>query len=247
MKLVGFRSVDDYLVAADEVQAEFAQVHPEWMDVLRECDAIWRTEVFGEDIDLSPTAGSLFVYTYYYWLAALRIALSGHASAVYPVLRTSLESACYGYLIAKQPALADIWLERDRNDDTRKRFRRAFGQGVSEMAKHPDVAPDLSTAISDMYQAAIAFGGHPNPRGILDHLQLRDGGEMHEMSLIALNGARSLNTLRSILAVAEHTYFSAVICANAADGHPRANTLQPRLDALSARFGALVRSDSTDD
>ena len=57
------------------------------MAVLDEIDAIWRTELFGEGMVIPPVAVSLCQQSFFFWLAAVRVALSGHSSAMYPVLR----------------------------------------------------------------------------------------------------------------------------------------------------------------
>lgn len=234
MKLIDAKPLDEYLSIADSIQAEIAVAHTEWMNVLRDEDEIWRTELFGDTFTIAPVSATLSLQSFYFWLASVRMVLSGHSSAVYPLLRTSLEAACYAYKIAKEPELSNVWLERDRSSESRKRFRRQFDQAVADVAKLFDDSPDMSASIRQMYDGTIAFGGHPNPRAILDHLEIgpETEDELQSMTLTALNSATSINTVRSIVATVEHGYFSIAICANVVEKHPRSRTLQQRLDAL---------------
>ncbi|MBB6249160.1 hypothetical protein [Rhodanobacter sp. A1T4] len=243
MKLVDTQPLEMYLDTADRLQAEVKIRQPEWFGVLIELDAIWRTELFGEATHLAPVPASIVVQSFYFWLAAVRVALSGHATAVYPLLRTGLEAACYAYKLVKDPTLTSVWLARDRNAESRKKCRQAFTSAVSEVAKLPEIDPLLGTAIREMYDACIDFGGHPNPRALFDHLNMSDntGSDAVMMSIVGLNGPTSVNTVRALAAAAEHGFFAIIICANATGDHPRADTLQQRLDAVIVRVQALTK------
>lgn len=51
------------------------------------------------------------------WTSAVRIAMSGHEMAVYPLLRTALESACYVLLVKRRPELAEVWSNREKRSE----------------------------------------------------------------------------------------------------------------------------------
>ena len=247
MKFVESKPLAEYLSIADSVQKDITDSHQEWMSILRDLDDLWRTELFGGSLDWAPVTASLCLQSFYFWLASVRVALSGHSSAVYPLLRTSLEAACYAYKIAKTPELSATWLERDTSTESRKRFRAQFGQAVADVAKVFDDAPDFSASIRQMYDAAIEFGGHPNPRAVLDHMDIDADSEGNERSIVltALNSAQSINTVRSIVALTEHGYFTIAICVNATGKHPRIETLQARLDSIIQRVKTLTAPYTT--
>ena len=242
MKSVQSEPLRTYLKVAAQVESEVVNAHPEWMAVLDEIDAIWRTELFGEGMVIPPVAISLCQQGFFFWLAAVRVALSGHSSAMYSVLRTSFEAILYAHLIAKDPTLAEVWLTRDRDAVSRKAFRSQFGQASKTVADQFADDSHMHGLIKDLYEATIDFGAHPNPRAVIDHLSIEEGGatDPYVVTFAALNGADSINTLRSIVALAEQAFVSIALSANAFEKHPRLPALQERLDSVVGRVNELT-------
>lgn len=234
-----------YLAAADDVQAEAMQALPVWMDVYRELDEIWRLELFEGATGAAPVASSLCVQSFFFWLASVRVALSGHSSATYPLLRTSLEAACYARRIAQDGALARVWLDRERDAAGRKACIKAFGSAVAEVARSFEDEPSFATSIREMYDAAIDFGAHPNPRGILEQIEMENTDGHTYVTNTAIHSIRSHTAMRSILAVAEHGYFCIAICANSLGEPARVATIQHRLDAVILQVQNLVAAYSS--
>jgi hypothetical protein len=242
MHLNGMKTLDEYLVASSEMLEEIEAAHPEWMILLRQTDALWRDDLFVPAPKLGPVAYLLMMQSYYFWLAGVRTTLSGHATAAFPQLRTSLESACYAYLISKQPELATVWMERDLDEPRAKLFRKHFAQAPSAVAKELASAGNLGALISDVYGAAISFGGHPNPRALFEHLRMTEREDAFEVSFSAIDNVDAATTIRALVAAVEHGYVSLVVCANAFGGHPRATSLQAGVDALCDSKDAQVEA-----
>lgn len=245
MKRFISESLAAYLEAAADVQTEALQVLPAWMDVYKEIDQIWRLELFEGATGAAPVASSLCMQSFFFWLASVRVALSGHSSATYPLLRTSLEAACYARRIAQDGALARVWLDRERDAAGRKACIKAFGSAVAEVAKSFEDEPSFATSIREMYDAAIDFGAHPNPRGILEQIRMEDTDGHTYVTTTAIHSIRSHSAMRSIVAVAEHGYFCIAICANSLGEPARAATLQQRLDAVILKVQNLVAAYSS--
>jgi hypothetical protein len=107
------------------------------------------------------------------WTSGVRVAMSGHETAVYPLFRTALESACYALLISRKPQLESLWSDRDKGDAERKACRKAFGGAVADSAKYLDIREvGLGTFVIMLYEASIDYGAHPNSRGIRNHVQV---------------------------------------------------------------------------
>lgn len=107
------------------------------------------------------------------WTSGVRTAMSGHETAVYPLFRTALESACYALLISMKPELESVWSDRGNGEAERKASRKAFGGAVAEVVKHLDSCESgLGTFISRLYETSIDFGAHPNSQAIRNHVQI---------------------------------------------------------------------------
>jgi hypothetical protein len=50
--------------------------------------------------------------------AGIRIALTGHAAAIFPTLHTALESACYAYRMIENEKLEKMWADRHQNAES---------------------------------------------------------------------------------------------------------------------------------
>ncbi len=104
--------------------------------------------------------------------AGIRIALTGHAAAIFPTLYTALESACYAYRMIEDEKLEKMWADRHQNAEKRASVENTFTSAVNDAARSINAQQAGSGAwIYDIYQPAIDFGAHPNPRSILLHLK----------------------------------------------------------------------------
>jgi hypothetical protein len=77
--------------------------------------------------------------------------------------RSCLKNAGYAKLIATDPKLSALWLQRDQNlAEVRKQFtNKAVRDAIAK-----DDAP-LSNVYQDLYERSIDFGAHPNEKGVL--------------------------------------------------------------------------------
>lgn len=167
-----------YLSTADETSDEVKNKQPEILLLASECvDLIHQLIQASETntVAKSLATNSLFIY-----MAGIRTALSGHAAAVSIPLRTSLESACYALLVARDERLVEIWQSRHKSETDLKAQKKAFGAAVSSAAAViSEIDDDAATLIKSLYEAAIDFGGHPNPRAMHGHITTNENnGEL---------------------------------------------------------------------
>jgi len=169
--------------------------------------------------------------------------MTGHVVAVFPVLRTALESACYGYLVAKDPGLAEIWSNRHRDDSARKACRAAFTGAVRVVAKDFDRSqpPDGGAWIEEAYDAAIDFGGHPNIRSVFAHVRVEEDVEddsYFRANLADLYGPDHAETQRILIAALDFGLAIAVVLTRSLDDPDEQH--QDELQALSDRKNAAA-------
>jgi len=103
------------------------------------------------------------------WLAAVRLGMSGQVVETYPLVRVVVENAWYALHLAKDPAppaRAEVWLRR--SDDASAEGRCATEFSIRNVrATHAALDAPNEGALHELYKRTIAFGGHPNERGVL--------------------------------------------------------------------------------
>jgi len=103
------------------------------------------------------------------WLAAVRLGMSGQVVETYPLVRMVVENSWYALHLAKDsapPTRAELWLRRSDDDAAESRCATEFS--ISNVRKtHAALDPSNERAMHEVYRRTIAFGGHPNERGVL--------------------------------------------------------------------------------
>jgi hypothetical protein len=101
-----------------------------------------------------------------------------------------LENAVYANYIHKNPAMEDVWLDRNESEDDEKRCKNHFKW--VEVIKH--ISPNqLKEEIQAQYKKAIEFGAHPLPRASGINVTTTDGNIMSSI----IHGDK--NTIKLIL------------------------------------------------
>jgi hypothetical protein len=163
----------------------------------------------------------LSMNAYMLFLAGVRVAMTGHVAACFPVLRTALESACYGFLIAKDADLSAVWADRHKDADSKKVCRKAFGSAVTDVAKLVErEQPGGGQWLSDAYDAAIDFGAHPNIKSVFGHVRiLEDVPEdpYFRVNLGGLYGSDHWETYRMLIGCLDFALAIAVVLTRALD------------------------------
>lgn len=222
MQILPPRPLSEFLEASDQVSDAVLAEGRAGVRLVREVDTLIRERLFGVgEIDINIFAMNLAFSCYFSFLASIRVALSGHATAVYPLIRQMLEFACYAYLIAEDPARGEVWLARHNSDDERMACRKAFSSAVAEVSKSiNERAPNFGDRVRDIYDSSIDFGAHPNPRAVFDHLRYRDEGKHVRVESIALYDKADIAVQRALVACAETGITAVFVIALAAKNHP---------------------------
>lgn len=167
------------------------------------------------------------------------MALSGHCAAVFLLLRTALESAAYGGLIARNPALREVWAGRHRGDAEKKACRKSF---TFEKAISPleDRAPDIHALAVFGYEGAIDYGAHPNINGVFGHVSLNDQreGGFETVTHTSVYGSAHIETIRDLCACLDFGF--AIISIIALSGPTIGDNLVGGLQVLNDAKNAAV-------
>jgi len=131
--------------------------------------------------------GPMFLRSQYAYKAAAGMTLAGQFPESFVMMRSCLEYAGYALLIFTDPSLEEVFLNRHADDASKKALRGKFEVAAITKAI-TGFDQKLSVIFKDMYDRSIAFGGHPNPHGMLGSMNIaKDGDEqMTGMSTFAL-------------------------------------------------------------
>jgi len=205
-------SLDRYVEAGNETTKELLEGNGTAVTALRALHEFFSENLWRETEGDRPIPLTLSLSGFTLFLAGVRMALSGHALAVHPLLRTALESACYGFLTAGDESLEPIWTNRHESSEARRECRRAFQAAVPQVAKAlNDLQPNSGDLINDAYEAAIDFGAHPNPRSIFPHVRAGDEDDYYVVRLITLYSVDQFEAKRSFLAAVEYGIAIAIV------------------------------------
>lgn len=150
-----------------------------------------------------------------FYCASVQTALTGHVSAIYPALRACLESACYAESIVYEPTLGDVWIERHKDGDARKKCRKSFGANLVRNAgrRLQTILEGADSLIIDTYERHIDLGAHPNPAGVVLGMQI---GETPDNWIVNLAGPTSQMIEPCLLECFETGLFASLVIANEA-------------------------------
>lgn len=108
---------------------------------------------------------ALFQRSHSAYLAAARLVTGGQVPETFPLLRSCLEYAFYALHINRNIELGRTWLLRHQDADSLRAMKKSF-KHVEVMATLEKCDPKLHGILSQLYEATIDFGGHPNERGV---------------------------------------------------------------------------------
>jgi hypothetical protein len=224
---------------ADECLQELRTSETRFLPVLIQYDDYFRRDLWRN----APLPGTfsllLFLNAYQLFLAGARMALSGHPAAIFPLMRSALESASYGFLMEQQPALSEIWSNRHRSQADKAACRDAFSFHKA-IAGLKDKAPDVHGLAKEAYQAAIDYGAHPNVRGVVEHLTVDEErpDRMVSITHASLYSAGHRETIRGLGACLDYGFLIISIIALACPAATGA--LQTELQTLNDAKNAAI-------
>ncbi len=166
-----------YNAGAEESVRDALALNAQELQLLERALLLYPEAISVGEVSQPPEALFLANNSHSLLLAAARISLTGHASAMFPVLRAAFESACYCSLIVMNPSLSAVWRERHDSPDHKTASRRAFDSAVKTVAKQSIWSPEAKEYLTRVYDAMIDNGAHPNPNSVFMRAVVEDGGD----------------------------------------------------------------------
>lgn len=234
-----------YMAMADKCLQELHTSESPFVAVLLQYDDYFRRDLWQLAPPPQTFALLLFLNAYQLFLAGARMALSGHPAAIFPLMRTALESVSYGFLLEQQPALSEIWSNRHRSEADKKACRKAFTFDRA-IAGVNDTAPDIHRLAKEAYDGAIDYGAHPNLKGVFGHVTVDDdrADGMVAVSHTSLYSPGHPETIRGLCACLDFGFLIISIIALAVPTATAnlASELQTLNDAKEAAIAAYQSS-----
>lgn len=196
------KTFDDYISVGEESARELLAANGPLIQALRINHDYFAKTLWADGPDIQPVPAILALNAFMLFLAGTRIAMTSHAAAIFPTLRTALEYACYAFLITDNPSLGDVWAKRHESATSLKASRSAFTGSVRLTAQRlNDIQAGSGEWILDAYDSAIDYGAHPNPRGVFGHVSLIENATdtHHEVNIGGLYGSQHFETERSLI------------------------------------------------
>jgi hypothetical protein len=137
-----------------------------WYNCLRDIHASFSDATQNMDRTQDWFASFFLFRAHSAYLAGTRLALSGQVPEAYMVLRGVLESALYGFYVARNSSVRETWLRRNEDKATKKRMRQDFKiANIFQILELED--QKLRKIAGDLYERTIDYGGHPNQQAFL--------------------------------------------------------------------------------
>jgi hypothetical protein len=231
--------LDQYLSAADETASEILQSDNKVAKALWQFDNYFQAELLPQVSTTSIFGTLLLLNAYQLFLAAVRTGLSGHTAAIFPLLRASLESAAYGFLLVEKPELSSVWTNRHASETDKKACRSAF-TFEKAIAGIGAKSPDIHKLAKQAYESTIDYGAHPNVRGVFGHVSLDENRPdgMAAVSHVSLYDADHIETVRGLCAALDIGFL--VIAIIVLSGGDVTSGMEADLQSLSDLKNAAI-------
>ena len=155
------------------------------------------------------TSATLFITGFGSWRASIALASGGATSQVPVTLRHALECCLYDYLFSKDAASEDTWWNREADPKAKKKMRGKSGP-IQLAKEHLSVSnPTLKDSATELMDALIDFGAHPNVMIFADSLLFKEDedADIRSVMLLGSEEARDSAHLISVTVATEMIKF----------------------------------------
>lgn len=205
-----FRSNGDdsfraYLTAGTENLDEILEAGSPFLTMMDDLDSFLNQYVSGPSVQIdNPIIHLMRTNARFLLMTGFRIGLTGHVAAIFPVLRTALETGCYALLMSKSDSLPEIWLSRNSSPEGLRACKNAFNKPIKDAQKLVDEHdPILGAWMYELYESTIDFGAHPNAKTVTLHTRISDEEGMTRLDNIGLYGLDNYGYECGLLACVE--------------------------------------------
>ena len=210
-------SFESYFEGADLITKVALNSNSELISAIRQYHAFFIDDLFVDNNNFPPIPAMLALNSFMLFLSAIRVSLSGHEAATFPLFRTALESSCYAYLIGNVTGYEEFWVNRNRSDNALKKCRGKFSSAVKDTAKRIQLMDFVSAGtekwINDAYDGAIDHGAHPNPKSLFPHMHINEhrADDFVGVNLVGLHSCDSHPHNRSMMACLDYGLLIALV------------------------------------
>lgn len=192
---------------AASIQNEYATfvAAPAWYKALSDiADDLQKCSSYAISIALKtddPSAQLLFTTSCNQYLAAASLATACHCLGAYPTGRAVMESALYGWYIARTPEAGKRWHNKPTKREEARKWGAEFSFGRLATAL-AEVAPDTGEWARYLHQTAIDFGAHPNKSALYSNMSFEereDGTARIGMTVLHQLSDLVLTTLKFVI------------------------------------------------
>ena len=230
MRLELSQSLEDYVKAGDETTAELFAAGSPYRKNIDNMHAYFISTLFAGDTELRPVPSFLALNSLMLWLSSVRMTMTGHAAATYPLFRVALESPCYALVTQRDETKEAIWIQRDSSPEAAKRCRLAMTGAAKDAADIVNAdQPGSGNIVVEGYQTAIDWGAHPNAKSIFHHMTAGEHADERfwSLSLSTLGAHDSREVRRTLIASLEFGFAIGSVLLRAIE-----NATQEQADAL---------------
>jgi hypothetical protein len=122
------------------------------------------------------------------FLGAVRLSSSGQMTETWVLLRALIENCLYAFYMFESPERADIWVNRHKDEDSKKKCKDTFKVGsiwVELKIRSKRTANEAKT----LYDKAIDWGAHPNERSLFPNIVPKPNSSGLSLCLVNANPA----------------------------------------------------------
>jgi hypothetical protein len=131
----------------------------------------------------SNIAQLLFGRNFGCFLGAVRLSCSGQLAETWVLLRACIENSLYAFYISRNPKHAKIWIDRHKDEASKKKCKDTFKVG-SIWAELKTSSATTAKEAKQLYDRAIDWGAHPNERSVFPNIVPKQDGSGLSLHLI---------------------------------------------------------------
>lgn len=144
--------IPSYLKAAYKAELESLHKRKAFLPTLDELKALFRERVSGKSHSEHPVTILLAINAHAALMAAAGTALRGQSPATFLILRGCVETSPYAYLVARDAADGDVWLNRSQDPKTAKEKFKA-NRAIQKLTPHD---ANLAIHVKETYDSSSA-------------------------------------------------------------------------------------------
>ncbi len=187
-------NIREYIEAAYyNCQATFANL-PSQVQSLADIDRMYAEGIGAVSNSKDWFPGFFLLRSHASFLCAVQLTAGGQIPEAFMVLRGCLENALYGLYIYKNPKIAELWMNRNTDEASKKIVKSEFKLGkIMDVLEQEFKA--LVIPVKTLYERTIDYGAHPNVDSILSVLKREEIGDSVKFNLNYLDAKTSAHAL----------------------------------------------------